>query len=154
MAEDVRLTMLNSMGGAEFEASLDTHMAWGLTTLDLKDCIFGKRVTDLDDGDLKRVRQLIDERGMGVSNLSTLLLEGAVESGPEAWQAEYLAKIPRTIEIARVLQPRCIRLLACRTLRRSEVADSTAYLEEVHPWAIAMYRDAVSSRSATRALRC
>ena len=147
MAKSVRLTMLNSMGGAEFGRSLDTHIAWGLKTVDLKDCIFGKRVTDLDDADLVPVRQLIDERGLDVSNLSTVLFEGAVEAGPEAWRAEYLAKIPRTIEIAQALQPRCIRLLACRTERRSEIDDSTAYLEEVHSWAIAMYREAIEQIS-------
>jgi len=143
MAGTVRLTMLNGMGGVDFEASLRTHAAWGLRTLDLKDSLFGKRVTDLDDADLARVRQLIDGHGMDVSNLSTQLFEGAVEAGRQAWQREYLAKIPRTIEIARVLRPRCIRLLACRTERRSEVADATAYLAEAHPWAIAMYREAV-----------
>lgn len=142
MAGTIRLTMLNSMGGADFEESLRKHGAWGLRTLDLKDCLFGKRVTDLDDGDLARIRRLIDDHGMDVSNLSTQLFEGAVEAGCDAWQSEYLSKIPRTIEIARVLRPRCIRLLACRTERRSEVADATAYLEQEHPWAIAMYRDA------------
>jgi sugar phosphate isomerase/epimerase len=135
--------MLNSMGGADFEESLRTHAAWGLRTLDLKDSLFGKRVTDLEDADLARIRRLIDEHGMDVSNLSTQLFEGAVEAGCDAWQNEYLSKVPRTIEIARVLQPRCIRLLACRTERRSEVTDATAYLVETHPWAIAMYREAV-----------
>ena len=72
-----------------------------------------------------------------------VLFEGAVEAGREAWQGEYLAKIPRTIEIARVLQPRCIRLLACRTERRARSRMRRRTWRRTHPWAIAMYREAV-----------
>lgn len=143
MTSTVILTMLNSMGGADFEASLETHAAWGLKTLDLKDCIFGKAITDLDDAELLRARERIDRHGMEVATLSTVLFVGDVEAGPEAWRRDYLAKVPRTIQIARVLRPRCIRLLACRTQRRGEIDDATACLRQSFPWAIPMYRDAV-----------
>ncbi len=143
MADHVQLTMLNGMGGADFAQSLEAHLAWGLRTLDLKDSIFGKAITDLDDAEVSRVKELIAARGMSVWNLSTVLFHGVVEMGLQAWEGQYLARIPRTLEIARALEPRCIRLLACQSLRRAEIDDSTAYLREAHPWAIPMYRDAI-----------
>lgn len=139
----IQLTMLNGMGGGDFAASLDQHARWGLGTLDLKDSLFGKGIADLDDADLGRAKELIDAHGMTVATLSTTLFHAPVEEGHEYFQKNYLDRIPRVIEIARTLKPRCIRLLAAQTRRRGELADCFDYLRKDQPWVFELYGSAV-----------
>lgn len=44
MTEKIRLTLLNSMAGKDFEQALDRHIDWGLHTLNLKNQIYGKSI--------------------------------------------------------------------------------------------------------------
>ena len=142
MKEKTRLTMLNSMAGREFPAAVERHAALGLKWLDLKDSIFGKGIVDLTDDEAREVRRLADSKGMSVWCLSTALFYAEVESGEAAFRA-HLAKVDRAIEIARILKPRMIRLLAAKTARRAEIADSTAWVRRDHPWLIGLYAEAV-----------
>ena len=49
----------------------------------------------------------------------------------------------QTIEIARILAPRMIRLLAAQTAHRSAIQDSVTYLRTEHPWALPLYGEAI-----------
>ena len=138
-----QLTMLNSMGGRDFAQALDRHVEWGIRILDLKDSIFGKGVIDLTDEELPRAKLLIDQRGLRTYCLSTALFHGEVEQGNEAFVRESIAKVDRAIEIARVLRPRFIRLLAAQTRSRRQITHTTQYLRANCPWVIPAYRAAV-----------
>ena len=143
MADRIRLTMLNSMAGREFPAAVERHVALGLKWLDLKDSIFGKGVVDLSDDDARRVRKLADAAGLRIGCMSTGLFYADVESGEEEFRRSHLARVDRAILIARILQPRFIRLLAAKTRRRGEIADSTPWLLREHPWLVRAYAEAV-----------
>jgi sugar phosphate isomerase/epimerase len=142
MAGKVRLTMLNAMAGPEFPAAVGRHVALGLKWLDLKDSIFGKGVIDLTDDEAREVRRLADAKGLGVWCMSTTLFYADVESGEEAFR-RHLASVDRAVAIARILQPRMIRILAAKTSRRAEIADSTEHIRRRHPWLIVLYAEAV-----------
>ena len=66
-----------------------------------------------------------------------------MELGEEVFRQDHLGKVNHTVEIARILQPRMIRLLAAQTSRRAAVTDSVAYLVTEHPWAIPLYAEAI-----------
>ena len=142
MADKVRLTMLKSMAGREFPAAVERHAAWGLKWLDLKDGLFGRSVVDLTDDEAREVRRLADGAGLGIWCMSTGLFYAEVESSEETFQ-RHLASVDRAITIARILEPRFIRLLAAKTRRRAEVADSTSYILRHHPWLVGLSGDAV-----------
>ena len=76
-----RLTILNSMAGADFPAALDRHVAWGLTDLDLKDHIFGKAVAGLTRDEAARAARFIADRGLTTHCLSTGFFFAEVERG-------------------------------------------------------------------------
>ncbi len=139
----VELTMLNSMAGADIETAMVRHARWGLRWLDLKDGIFGKLVSDLGDEEARRVRGLADAAGLGISCLSTVLFHDEVEKGERPFRAANLDPLARVLEVARILEPARIRLLAARTARRAAIADTTPYVTGQHPWLMSAYREAV-----------
>jgi hypothetical protein len=138
----VQLTILNSMAGTDFVQALDQHVQWGTSVLDLKDAIFGKAVADLTDDEAVRAAELIRERGLTVHCLSSGLFLDEVEAGEEHFRTQHLGRVPRLIEIARILQPRMIRLLAATTRRRAELPDCIPYLRSGHPWLLRFYAEA------------
>ena len=139
----VSLTLLNGMAGFEFERALDQHLAWGIRLLDLKDCIFGKSIQDLTDEEVVLAHTMVSERRLQVATLSTTLFHPDVERGEAFFAETQLAHVARVVDLARVLRPRCIRLLAAQTQRRKELTGSTEYLQAQHPWLIPMYGAAV-----------
>ena len=145
---NVSITMLSSMADRDFEAALDRHVDWGLHDLDLKDAIFGKGVVDLTDGEAHRAADLIGGRGLSVYCMSTVLFHADVEAGEDVFRQAHLALLDRVIAIARVLEPKLVRLLAARTIRRDDLTDSVAYLKAEHPWLIDCYREAIEKLSA------
>jgi hypothetical protein len=138
-----QLTILNSMAGSDFAAALDRHVEWGIRVLDLKDGIFGKGILDLTDEEARRASDLIRERGLSVHCFSTLLFHDEIELGEDEFRGRSLAKIPRAIELARILQPAMIRLLAAQTTRRAEMANTLRYISAEHPWLIPLYGEAI-----------
>ncbi len=142
-AKKVRLTMLNSMGGAEFPEALDRMVSWGIDVLDLKDAIFGKAILDLNDEQLIGARDLIAERDLAVHCLSTVLFHDEIEKGREAFEADHLSRVQRAIEAARVLSARFIRLLSAKIQARGRVSDSTEYILQEYPWVMELYGEAV-----------
>ena len=139
----VELTVLNTMAASDFTQALDRHLEWGLRVLDLKDLVFGKRIVDLTAEEALQAQALIRDRGLSVYCFSTQLFEPEVELGEEVFRRDHLGKIDHTIEIARILQPKMIRLLAAQTSRRAEIDDSRAYLRAEHPWALPLYVEAI-----------
>ena len=139
----VKITILNSMAGREFEQALDQHVSWGIEILDLKDAIFGKSIVQLTEEQAEGAAALIHERGLSVYCFSTGLFHGDVELGETRFREDYLDKIDHVIELAGILQPDIIRLLPARTSRRTEIGDSVEYIREHHPWLIPLYAEAI-----------
>ncbi len=143
MAENVRLTMLNSLAGGDFEESLDRQRDWGIEVLDLKDGIFGKSVLELTDDEAERAASMARERGLEVYCLSTGLFFGEVEEGEEEFRSRHLDRVERACRLAGIFRPRFVRLLAARTSRRHRVRDAVAYLRAEAPWVLEFYGRAV-----------
>jgi len=141
MKPAVKLTILNSMAGPDFEPALDQHLAWGIRQLDLKDNIFGKGIADLTPQEAARVAELIRQRGMQTYCLSTTLLHCEVEAGEAPFRA-YSAALDRALATAGVLKAKVVRLLSAKTRKRAELTDSIPYLQSQHPWIFDVYREA------------
>ena len=69
--------------------------------------------------------------------------------GEEVFRRDHLGKVDHTIEIARILQPEMIRLLAAQTTRRATVGDSVAYLNPKWSWARRYSAGTTSGKSIT-----
>jgi sugar phosphate isomerase/epimerase len=138
-----RLTILNSMAGENFESALDAHVAMGLRDLDLKDCIFGKAVVDLSTEEAAAARAMIDARDLSVYCMSTSLFRHHLEDGPYlfARDAELLSRV---VELAAILRPTLIRLLAPRLRRRTAVEDAVNYIRRDARWAFDTYHRAIA----------
>lgn len=134
--------MLNSMADKDFLKSLQVHQKWGLRFLDLKDCIFEKSVLDLDDDEAYRAANLIHEHGLQVYCLSTPLFYDEVEKGEAAF-LPHLNRVARAVEIANILQPSVIRLLAPRSSEKSTIHHSVDYLRDDCSWLFPLYREAI-----------
>lgn len=140
---DVAFTMLNAMADSDFETALDRHVAWGLSHLDLKNGIFGKSLIDLTDDEARRVAKMVEERKLSVYCLSTTLFDEDVEVGEDVFLREHFGKLDRLIEIAEILKPHFVRLLAAKSSRRVEIEDSIDYLRSEQAWLIDLYRRAI-----------
>ena len=136
--------MLNGMAGTDLERSLDLQGSWGIRDLDLKDRIFGRSVEDLGDDEARRARESIDRRGMTVYCLSTCLFHEDVAVGENRFRSEHLGRIPRVLEVARILEPRFIRLLPAKLGDRDRIPDSIGWVRRSSPWLFDLYREAIT----------
>jgi sugar phosphate isomerase/epimerase len=136
--------MLNGMAGSDLERSLDLQGSWGIRDLDLKDRIFGRSVEDLSDDEARGARESIDRRGMAVYCLSTCLFHEDVAVGENRFRSEHLGRIPRVLEIARILEPRFVRLLPAKLGDRDRIPDSIGGTRRAAPWLFDLYREAIS----------
>jgi len=148
-ASTVRVTMLNSMASRDLPEAMDRHVAWGIELLDLKDALFGKRVMDLSDAEAARVADMARQRGLEVYCLSTHLFGGDVEAaGRAGFESDHLGGVDRAVQIARILKPRLIRLLAAAGSSRAAYGTCAEYLQAESPWLIDMYGEAVERIAA------
>jgi len=131
------------MAGADFEAALDQHVAWGLADVDLKDQIFGKGVADLTRDEAKRAAGLLEVRGLTTHCLSTGYFFAEVELGEAEFRSRFVDSLGDLIAVAQELNPTLVRLLAARTSARSGHAHIGAYITDAHPWLVPLYREAV-----------
>jgi len=138
-----KITILNSMAGREFEQALDQHVSWDVKLLDLKDAIFGKGIVELTEDEAKRAAGLIHERDLSVYCFSTGLFHGDIELGEKRFREDYPGKIDHVIQLAEILQPQIIRLLAAGTSKRGEIENSVKYIRLNHPWLIPLYAEAI-----------
>ena len=139
----VEVTILNSMAGKDFGQALDQHIAWGIEILDLKESIFGKNIVALTEAEAERAADIIRRKGLSVYCFSTGLFHGDIESGEKKFREDYLNKTYHVIELAKILQPDMIRLLAAQTSRRAEIGNSMEYIHSNHPWLIPLYDEAI-----------
>lgn len=137
------ISILNSMAGSSFEIALDQHVLWGINYLDLKDCIWGKSIVELTVDEARKAAQIIKRRSLSVYCLSTVLFGGDIELGQSYFQSNYFNRINHLIEIAKIFQPRFIRLLAAKTAHRSMISHSVDYLQQKHKWLIPLYIAAI-----------
>jgi sugar phosphate isomerase/epimerase len=140
----VQLTILNAMAAKDFEQALDRHVEWNLKTLDLKDGIFGKSILDLTDDDAANAAKLISARRLSTYCMSTGLFFDDIEKGEAYFRKEHLGKVRRAVEIARILKPRFVRLLAARSAKRAEFGDGVEHIRKNAPWLITLYKEAIS----------
>ena len=137
------LSILNSMAGRDFSAALDRHVEWRIQQLDLKDCIFGKSISELTDLEAQRARDEIVARGLSVYCLSSSVFASDVEVGEDAFRKRHDPALKRILAVARILKPAYVRLIGAQTSRRKEIPNSTSYLNEHHPWVFKAYGDAI-----------
>ena len=140
---NTEITILNSMAGNVFEVALDQHVSWDIKCLDLKDNIFGKSIIELTEEEARHAAELIHKRSLSVYCFSTVLFGSDIELGEEHFRKNYLLKIDHVIQIANILQPQTIRLLASATSKRGEIANSIEYLHTNHPWLIHLYVEVI-----------
>ena len=143
MAPPVKLTILNSMAGSDFESALDQHLAWGLRLLDLKDAIYGKTVDALLPAEAERAAQAIAARGLSVDTLSTGIFYGDIEAGEAAFRARFDEKLARILDSAPLLQPKKVRLLSASSSNRAAFSNCADYIRQQHPWVLPVYRAAI-----------
>ncbi len=145
MSGKVKLTLLNSMAGRDFEEALDQHLEWGLKVLDLKDAIYGKTVDDLTPQEAEQAAQAITARNLRVVTLSTGIFYGDVEQGEAAFRAQFADKLARILDTAPILQPQYVRLLSAKSSQRDTFDNCAAYLLDRHPWVFPLYREAITA---------
>ena len=142
-ARRIRITMLNSMAAGEIAEALDRHVEWGVELLDLKDALFDKAVMDLTDDEAARVAQMAHARGLSVYCMSTHLFYDDVERGEKHFETNHLGRVDRAVELARILRPRFVRLLAATGETRGTHGNCMDYLHAGHRWVLPMYGQAV-----------
>ncbi|MCZ7648572.1 MAG: TIM barrel protein [Planctomycetota bacterium] len=141
----VELTILNSMAGRDFEAALDRHAAWNLKQLDLKEAVYGKKITELSEAEAERAQRAIAARGLRVYCFSTTLFAGAVEEGEGAFREQHLGPLKATLAAARILRPKLIRLIDAKPAEKPAGADALDYLRSRHAWIFECYAEAVDA---------
>ncbi|HWK28040.1 MAG TPA: hypothetical protein VNS09_15855 [Solirubrobacter sp.] len=144
---DVRLTMLNSMAGADFEAALDQHVAWGLRDLDLRDAIAGKWLGDLTVDEARVAAEQIAARRLRVHCLSSKVFDADLQLGEAVFRGEHLAALAHVLDLARILRPRFVRLVAAQDGARVPGDGVDAVLAR-HPWALDVYREGIDAIAA------
>lgn len=147
--DTIILTMLNGMAGNDPVTAMDRLQAWGIAWLDLKDAWFGKRVEFWTTEEAAQIAALAAARDLGVLSLSSSLGKDSIDGGETAWRAS-LAPLAGLVANARLLRPRCIRLVAPSLARRAEEPDALAAIDR-QPWLMPALREAVDALAATGA---
>lgn len=143
MSTKTRLTLLNSMADRDFDRGLDQHVAWKIGLLDLKDCIYGKSIAELNADEARRAADAIAERKLSVYCFSTSLFSGEMEVGEAEFRKRHLNPLKGVLATAKILKPECIRLIAAQTARRKELSNAVSYVREQQPWLLPMYAEAI-----------
>ncbi len=142
-----QLTILSSMASPDFEESMRRHREWGLSWVDLRDAIYGKRVEELELAEAQEAKRYIDELGLSVYCVSTNVFVEEVAHGESAFRA-HLESLSRVIELCAVLRPRLVRLNAASFAERPTDASSMRVIREHYPWLIEVYREGVDMVAA------
>jgi len=137
------ITMLNVMADTDFHTALARFSEWGISALDLKDNIFGKAVEDLTPDEARLAGRMIADGGFFTQCLSSVIFGTDIEDGEQAFVARHWPAVERIGEIASILRPKWVRLLAAQTGKRGEISDSTVHIRERHPRVLNLYRKAI-----------
>lgn len=142
MTKLTKLTILNDIVDQDFEKSLEIQKSWGIQILDLRN-VYGKSIIGLSNEEAELAAKAVKLKGMEVYCLSFGLMYGDIEMGEQKFRERYMPLISRAIEIARILQPKVVRLLSAHSTKRTEFEDSMEYIGKYHPWVIPVYQEAV-----------
>lgn len=146
----IPLTVLNGMAGAEPGPAMDVHLAWGLRHLDLKDRWFGKPVELWSAAEAGLVAAEAARRGLRVATLASGLGGHELEPGEARYRAA-LAPLAGLLQVARILRPARIRLVAPSLAARAAVPDAMAAIRRDHLWLMPCLREAVDAIAAAGA---
>ncbi|HEU4808629.1 MAG TPA: TIM barrel protein [Homoserinimonas sp.] len=138
-----QLTMLNSMAAADFEEALQIHKEWGIEWLDLRDEIYGNWVKALDVPTAQRAKDAIDAAGLKVFCLSTSIFFADIAKGEQEFREVHLEKLKEIIEVAKVLQPTVVRIIAAQLPELEPGTRSMPVIKEKYPWLVEVYREAL-----------
>ncbi|MCU1550432.1 MAG: sugar phosphate isomerase/epimerase [Glaciihabitans sp.] len=140
-----QLTVLNMMASSDFDESVSRHAQWGLTWMDLWGEIYGCPSVDLlDEPTAKRAAATIEQAGLRVYCLSTRIFDGHVEIGEEAFRAEHLGQLKKSLALAAIVKPSIVRLIAARVTKADVDANAIELLKADYPWVANVYREAVN----------
>jgi sugar phosphate isomerase/epimerase len=141
--QTAQLTMLNSMASEDFEESLRIHKKWGIEWLDLRDEIYGNWVATLDLETANRAKVAIDDAGMQVFCLSTSVFFADIAEGEAEFRDVHMRKLKDILEVAKVLQPRVVRVVAAQLAECERGTRSMPLIKEKYPWLADTYREAL-----------
>lgn len=144
-----QITMLNSMGGADFEACARQHVALGLGWLDLKDRIWGQTINDLSLENAARVLDIAQTYGLDVASFSTALCSSNLEEGEAAFRAAHLPTLEHVLKVAKILRPRTIRLLSPVIQPFPADGDTLRLVEQRHAWVFPVFREMIDRMTGT-----
>lgn len=137
------LTMLNSMADADFDTAILRHVECDIEHLDIRDGIAGKWVKDVTVEEAREAKSQIDEAGLQVFCLSTSLFSGDVTEGEEAFRSKHVHAVDHILELAGVLQPKLVRIIAAQVPGRRQDQSAVEQLDRDCPWLIEQYREVV-----------
>jgi sugar phosphate isomerase/epimerase len=138
-----QITMLNSMGGADFEVCARQHVTLGLRWLDLKDRLWGQTINDLSLENAARVLDIAQAHGLGVASFSTALCSSNLEEGEASFRAAHLSTLQHVLKVAKILRPQTIRLLSPVIQPFPANGDSLGLVERQHAWIFAVFREMI-----------
>ncbi len=141
------ITLLNAMADKDFETSLARQREWGVDLLDLKDSIYGKALLDLSDAEAEKAADTIRRNGQSVYCFSSTLFFNDIEAGEESFLKD-LSSLDRILELARIMKPKVVRLLAAKTSKRQQHIDVMPHIEKNAPWLISAYQKAIDKIAA------
>ncbi len=107
--------------------ALDIIQSWDMQWVDFRNRIFGKPIHALDDAELKKLRALLDERGLRVACIESSLAK--VHLPDETRQREETEKLEGIIRAADALDCRLVRSFFYWQPKK-EAADETGTLHE------------------------
>jgi sugar phosphate isomerase/epimerase len=137
------LTLLNSMAAEDFDDSLRIHREWGLEWMDLRDGIYGNWVKTLDLETARKAKAAIDAAGLKIFCLSTSTFFEDIAKGEEVFRNQHLEQLKKTLEVAKILQPQVLRIIAAQLPARPENSNSVEFIKQHHPWLVEVYREAL-----------
>ena len=135
--------MLNAMASADFETSAKRHAVWGLRWMDLKDSVYGMPISELSCDDARRVASVLQRHRLEAYCFSTVLLGGDVTAGERAFATAHIADLTHLLELAAIIRPRYIRLLAAQLAGRDHATDAVEVIERLYPFVIPTYQAAI-----------
>lgn len=138
-----QLTMLNSMAAPDFEEALKIHQEWGLKWLDLRDEIYGKWVKDLDVETATKAKAAIDAAGLEVFCMSTSTFFEDIAHGESVFRETHLAQLKKSIEVAKILKPTVVRIIAAQLPERQAGENSVDLVKAKYSWIVDVYREAL-----------
>lgn len=131
------------MAGNDFEQSLDQHLAWGITDLDIRDAVYGHWLKALPLPDAERAAAEVQKRNLAVHCLSSSVFFTDIAAGPDVFRGAHSAMLDHIIELAKIFRPRMVRLIAAQLSTRESGPTAVQTVRRDAPWVFDVYREAI-----------